>query len=202
MFSNLFYLLGNVIGVYIWVCIIRIFLSWQPLLLMNPFGRFLCEACDPYLTFFRRFSFLQIGGLDFSPILSLGFLSLLKNVCFSVYALGRFSLFGVLIILISTLWQVVNFLLNICILTSFLRFIMEFSYKYRSSFFSNFIDNVFAPIKHFITKYLLQGHYGKEKQALLLLVVFFLLLKVALYGFIGFLAFLWNIRLGMFLGLL
>ncbi len=203
MFGQLFYILGNVINIYIWVCIIRIFLSWQPALLMNPIGYFLCEACDPYLTFFKRFAFLRIGGLDFSPILSLGVLSLLKNVCFSICTLGHFSLLGVFLILISTLWQVVSFLLNICILTSLLRFILEFSYKYRSSFFCNIIDNFFAPIRNVIIKYLLKGHYEKERLTLFLLFAFFLLLKIFLYVLIAsFIFFLTNIRLGMFLGFL
>ena len=181
MFSNLFYILGNVINIYIWVCIIRIFLSWSPPLLMSPIGRFLCEACDPYLSFFRRFSFLQIGGIDLSPVLSLGVLSLLKNICFSIYALGTFSLTGIVLIFLSTLWQVVSFLLNVCILLSFLRFILDFSYRYRSSLFSTFIDSFFRPIRAFIIKNLFDGRYEKERWALFLIFLFFLLLKVVLY---------------------
>jgi len=181
MFGNLFYILGSVINIYIWVCIIRIFLSWSPALLMNPVGYFLCEACDPYLGFFRRFSFLQIGGIDLSPILSLGVLSLFKNICFSVYALGTFSLAGILFILLSTLWQVVSFLLNICILLSLLRFILDFSYKYRSSLFSTLIDSFFRSIRMFIIKNILGGRYEKERLALFLIFLFFILLKLLLY---------------------
>ena len=181
MFGNLFYILGNVIGIYIWVCIIRIFLSWSPVLLMNPIGQFLCEACDPYLGFFRRFSFLQIGGIDFSPILSLGALSLLKNICFSIYALGGFSLLGIIFILLSTAWQIVSFLLNICILLSLMRFILDFSYKYRSSLFSTLIDSFFRPIRIFIIKKVFAGHYEKDRLALFLIFLFFLLLKIFLY---------------------
>lgn len=199
MFGNLFYILGNVIGIYIWICIIRVFLSWSPFLLMNPLGQFLCEACDPYLTFFRRFSFLQLGGIDFSPIISLGVLSVIKNICFSIYALGHFSILGVTLILISSLWQVLSFLLNIFILLSFLRFILDFSYKYRSSFFSTLVDNIFRPIRMFIIRHLFRGHYEKEKWTLFLIFVFFLLLKVSIYVFLTFVFACFNLSANMWL---
>ena len=181
MFGQLFYLLGNVINIYIWVCIIRILLSWQPALLMNPMGRFLCEACDPYLTFFRRFPFLQIGGLDFSPVLSLGVLSVIKQLCFSIAIQREFSLLALSFTLISMVWQVFHFLLDICILLSLLRFILDFSYKYRSSLFSTFIDSFFRPIRIFIIKYLFAGHYEKERWALFLIFLLFIVLKLFLY---------------------
>ena len=179
MSSYFFYLLGTAINIYIWMCIIRIFLSWSPALLMNGLGQFFCELCDPYLAYFRRFKFTQLGGLDFSPVLSLGLLSLLKNICFSISESKHFSILKIGIILISSFYQLVEFVLNIFVLLALLRFILDFSYKYRSSFFCAFIDNIFKPIRMFIIKYMFGGRWQKERWALLLIFLLFLLINIA-----------------------
>ena len=181
MFNHFFYVLGTAINIYIWMCIIRIILSWSPTLLRNGIGQFLCEFCDPYLVFFRRFKFTQIGGLDISPVISLGLLSVLKNICFSIYESGNFSILNVGIILISSFYQVLEFILNILTFLALLRFILDFSYKYRSSFVCTFIDNIFKPIIMFIIKYIFGGRWQKERWALFLIFLLFLLLDVAFY---------------------
>lgn len=177
----MFYILGNVLNIYMWICIVRIFLSWIPQLLMNPIGRFLSDACDPYLLIFRRFRFTQIGSLDFSPIIALGVLSLLKEICFSIYLQGRFSFVGLLIILLSSIWQILSFVLNLILLLALLRFILEFSYKYRSSFFCVFIDRIFSGLKHFIMKYIFKYNWQKEKWSYFLIFLFVLLIRFAVW---------------------
>ncbi len=178
LLMNMFYLLGNIIHIYSWVCIIRIILSWSPNLLMNPLGQFVCEACDPYLMFFRRFKFTQIAGLDFSPIIALGALSLLQNICFSMYLQGSFSILGLIVILLSSLWKLVKFFLNLFVFIAFLRFILDFSYKYSSSMFCIVLDRLFSPLKSFIMRYFLMNNWKKERVAFFIIFLFFLFLRV------------------------
>ena len=178
MFSSFFYILYVAINIYTWACIVRIFLSWMPQYLMTPVGRFLVEICDPYLAFFRQFKFTYIAGLDFSPILALGALSFFGNVAFSTYALGYFSIIGVIFVLISSVWSVIQFFLNLLIFASLLRFILEFSYKYRSSRFCTILDTVFYPIRSFIMQTFFKNNIMHEKKALLIVFVFFLIIRI------------------------
>lgn len=178
MFSNFFYVLYVAINVYTWVCIVRIFLSWIPQYLMTPIGQFLIEICNPYLVFFRKFKFTYIAGLDFSPVLALGILSFLSNVSFSIYALGYFSIIGIVFVLISSLWGVIGFFLNILVFVSLLRFILDFSYRYRSSQFCVVLDTVFYPMRYFIMKTFFKNNILKERFALLIIFVFFLVIRI------------------------
>lgn len=178
MFSNIFYILYVAINIYTWACIIRIFLSWMPQYLMTPIGRILIEFCDPYLVFFKRFRFTHIAGLDFSPVLALGVLSFLSNVAFSIYALGYFSILGVVLVLLSSIWGVLKFFLNVLVFITLLRFILEFSYRYRSSSFCVVLDTFFYPIKSFIIRVLFRNNITREKRALLIIFIFFLIIRI------------------------
>ena len=178
MFSNIFYILYLAINIYTWACIIRIFLSWMPMYLMTPIGRVLIEFCDPYLIFFKRFRFTYIAGLDFSPALALGVLSFLGNVVFSIYALGYFSIMGIVFVLLSSIWGLLKFFLNVLVFISLLRFILEFSYKYRSSHFCVVIDTFLYPIKSFIMRTLFKNNIMREKHVLLIVFIFFLGIRI------------------------
>ncbi len=178
MFSNFFYILYVAINIYMWACIVRIFLSWMPVYLMTPIGRILIEFCDPYLVFFKSFKFTYIAGLDFSPVLALGVLSFLDNVAFSIYALGYFSIIGVVFVLISSTWGVLKFFLNVLAFISLLRFILDFSYRYRSSSFCVVLDTFFYPMKSFIMKTFFRNNIVRERFALLIIFVFFLIIRI------------------------
>ncbi len=164
-----------------WVCIVCIFLSWMPHLLNHPIGRFIYDACEPYLSWFRRFKFTRIASLDFSPVIALGVLSVLANICFSISMQGRLSIIGLVIIMLLAFRQLVSFFLNLILLLAFIRFLLDFSYKYRSSFFCLLIDTVFLRIRTFIMKYIFKFDVKKERFAHLLIFLFFLLIKLSLH---------------------
>jgi len=66
--------------VYTWLLIIRILLSWFPRL--NPYHpviRFIYEITEPFLVLFRRV-IPPIGAVDFSPIIALFVLQLIRQV--------------------------------------------------------------------------------------------------------------------------
>lgn len=63
---------------YFWLLIVRIFLTWIPTIDWNsPFYSKLAAVCDIYLNPFRRI-IPSFGGLDFSPIVAILFLHLVK----------------------------------------------------------------------------------------------------------------------------
>lgn len=63
---------------YTLMILIRIFSSWLPQFSNTKFIRFIAYYTDPYLNFFRRFV-PPLGMFDFSPIVAIFCLGLIKN---------------------------------------------------------------------------------------------------------------------------
>ncbi len=78
------------IGIYQFLLIIRVLLTWFPNLDMsNPILLNLCAITDPYLNFFRGI-IPPLGGLDLSPILAFILLRFLEGLLqSSVYQFMR-----------------------------------------------------------------------------------------------------------------
>ncbi|MFT4413485.1 YggT family protein [Fredinandcohnia humi] len=65
-----FYLLGQVLGIYSYALIIYILMSWFPNARESSIGQFFARICEPYLEPFRRF-IPPIGMIDISPIVAI-----------------------------------------------------------------------------------------------------------------------------------
>lgn len=75
---------NNVFYFYYLIIILRIFLTWIPSVDWNQQPiKSIREISDLYLDIFRRF-IPPFGGLDFSPIIALLVLDLLRNIVVSV----------------------------------------------------------------------------------------------------------------------
>ncbi len=72
VFGNFFMALAGVVDflltAYMWVIIGRAIISWVNADPYNPVVRFLYEATEPLLSRLRRVLPLNLGGLDFSPM--------------------------------------------------------------------------------------------------------------------------------------
>lgn len=79
-------LIDKVIVILSWAIIIRVLLSWFPMVRRNKLIDILYDVTDPLLKPFRRF---QIGGpgfaLDLSPILALLVLNIIRQVIFRLF---------------------------------------------------------------------------------------------------------------------
>jgi YggT family protein len=64
------------VNVYVWLIVIRAFLSWVRPNPNSTFMRILSGLTDPALVFARRAFPLRLGGLDFSPIVLILLLTL------------------------------------------------------------------------------------------------------------------------------
>ena len=181
MISSLFSTLGFVVKIYSYLCIIYIFLSW---LGSNSRGGFLYEICEPYLSWFRRFKFTQIGMVDFSPILAIGILSLFSGVLFQIADMRSFSVLGIVLNLVNIVWSFFSFLLNFFIIILIIRLVLDFSENYRRGNFADMLDRFLSPV--FVRVHKLSG--GKfmslRKQIIVCLIVL-ILLRFLLGSFIG-----------------
>ncbi|MDR2455095.1 MAG: YggT family protein [Deltaproteobacteria bacterium] len=80
--GNFLIQLGNIlswlINLYCWVVVARILLSWFHPNPQAPVTRFLVRATEPALELTRRLVPLRLGGLDFSPVILLIALNILR----------------------------------------------------------------------------------------------------------------------------
>lgn len=85
--GNILIGLGNVLDIvldiYMWIVIIAALISWVNPDPYNPIVRFLRSATEPVFRWIRRRLRLNLGGIDFSPVLVIAAIIFLK------YALAR-----------------------------------------------------------------------------------------------------------------
>jgi YggT family protein len=121
--KGFFSLLSSAATVYTLACCIRIWLTWAPGLAMSAPGRFLAQACDPYLSAFRRFRFLRVGTMDFSPAVGVAVLLAISSVANGLAQSARFSLGILAAQLVSACWGMVSALLSMIIILLVIRLI-------------------------------------------------------------------------------
>lgn len=158
-------ILSAIVTIYTILCVVDIFLSWFPGAKKSSVGKIISTICDPYLNLFSKIKFLRIGNIDFSPIISIGILSLLSSILAGLTATGRIYLGGILGTIIQMLWSVISMFLFILLLFSFIRWITLASNK--NSAFWNQIDSFLQKVAYKISKPFSKGVIS-YKQALLI----------------------------------
>ena len=188
MVRSLLITLRQVINIYLFLCFIKILLSWVPSAAYSSFGRVLSSICDPYLNWFRRFKFTQIGMVDFSPILSLGILSIVAQLISTLVATGSISLWGLAAAMIQLIWSFAGFLLNFLLIFLVIRLIYDiFSSSNGSPFWYN-LDRLLNPVISKATGFFSQRNLSYRSR-LIITILLILLLRIALGILIGSLLF-------------
>lgn len=188
MIRSLLVTLRQIINVYLFLCFIKIILSWIPAAAYSSFGRMLSAICDPYLDWFRRFRFTRIGMIDFSPVLSLGILSISAQLITSILATGTVSLWGFFVSIIQLAWSFIGFILNLLIIFLIIRLLYDLLGSSASSPFWYNLDKFLNPV---ITKttQLFPGRFMSYRSRLILTIVLILMLRLMLGLFVGSLLF-------------
>ncbi len=181
MISSLFNTLGFAVKIYSYLCIVYIFLSWFG---SHSRGGFLYEICDPYLSWFRRFKFTQIGMVDFSPILAIGILSLFSSVLFQIADMRTFSVLGIILNLVGIVWSFFSFLLNFFIIILIIRLVLDFSENYRQGNFADMLDRFLSPVFVRVHK-LSGGRFMSLRKQIIVCLIVLILIRFLLGAFIG-----------------
>jgi len=184
MVRSLLLTVRQIINIYLFLCFIRILLSWVPAAAYSSFGRILSSICDPYLNWFRRFTFTRIGIVDFSPVLSLGILSIAAELITTLMITGRISFWGLFISFIQLIWSFLGFILNLFIILLAARLVYDiFSSSNSSPFWYN-LDRLLNPVISTAT-----GRLSKKpmqyRSRLILTIILILLLRIALGLLVG-----------------
>jgi YggT family protein len=102
---------GGAASLYMLLCIVRIFMTWLPDMIPGAAGGFIVRATEPYLGFFRRFSFLVIGNMDLSPIAALAVLSGFSRAL-TIASHSALTIGTLLALFLDVIWGPVGFLIG------------------------------------------------------------------------------------------
>jgi YggT family protein len=188
--SQIMNILSTVVSIYMLVIIIRIILTWFRGNVSAP--DILCRITDPYLNWFRRFTFLRIGHIDISPIVALAILSIVNQIFFFLAQYGTITLGIVLALVIQAVWSVASFFIIFIIIILALRLIALLTNRNIYSMFWRIIDNISQPILYRINRMIFKGRIVDFRAGILIsigiMALLYFLLRVGISYLLDFLA--------------
>lgn len=134
MIQTILSILAGALSLYTLLCFIYILMSWFPGAKFTKFGHIMTSICEPYMGLFKKMSFLRIGNFDFSPIVSLGILSLASAILAGIQRTGTIFFGGILGTIINSLWGIASSIIGIFTLLIFIRWIVLLINKGRTSY--------------------------------------------------------------------
>jgi YggT family protein len=169
--AQLLNVLSIILNIYMLIIFIRIILTWFPGFGNSGVINFLSGITDPYLNWFRRFSFLRLGFLDLSPIAALGVLALVNRILGMLATYGRISVGIVLVMALQVLWGVISFILGFLILVLILRLIAFLFRQSGANPFWNVIDTFSQPVLYRINRLFFRNRIVKHITSLLVSII-------------------------------
>jgi YggT family protein len=148
-------ILSTAASVYMFAIIIRIILTWFRGSVRPP--DILCRVTDPYLDWFRRFTFLRIGYMDLSPIAALGVLTVVSQIFSLLARYGKITLGIILAILLQAVWSIVSFFIIFLAIVLVLRLIALLTNQNIYGTFWRVIDTISQPVLYRINRTLFKG---------------------------------------------
>ena len=143
--DTFFSLLAHLIGIYSFLCLIRIVISYFPQMQNNRVADFLASICDPFFSLFR-FSFSKIGAFDLSAFFAIAALYIAQKVFHTLSLKKDFNAFSIITILLSVSFSIADSLLTFLLIVLIFRFILEITGKSYNSVYTDAIDSVFTPL--------------------------------------------------------
>lgn len=174
-------ILSAVLSVYMVILIIRVMLTWFRSQQGTQFYRYLAAITDPYLNWFKRFSFLRAGMVDFSPIAGFVILGLITNMLSNFAVVGKITLASFLSLLIYGIWSIISFILVLFIILTIVRLLSVT--LFRGGFLSQIspsVDSVIEPIVLRVKKIFFRNSFVSYTSQLLMTIALLVVLNVAL----------------------
>lgn len=152
--TSIFSIIAAALIIYTILCFIDIIMSWIPGAKYTKFGQFIAGITEPYLRIFSRLSWTHVGYVDFSPIISLGILSLASSIFGSIASNGRFSLGNALAQVVNQVWGICSSLIGLIFILVLIRFIVVLVKNNENDPYSAWgqLDNFLRPLCQAIAK--------------------------------------------------
>ncbi len=136
----------GVLSGYMLLLFIRIIITWFS---GSDYGRpyeILTSITDPYLNYFKQFTFLKFGMMDFSSIAGILLLVIILNILNTISSYGSITFGLILAIILGAAWSAVNFLITFFIILILIRLITGMLNATRQSPLMTTIETIISPI--------------------------------------------------------
>ncbi len=135
---------------YMLLLFLRIIITWFS---SADYGRpyeILTSITDPYLNYFKKFSFLKFGMMDFSSIAGILLLVIVLNVLNTISSYGSITVGLILAIILGAAWSAINFLLTFFIVLTLIRLVTGMLNATRQSPLMTTIETIISPVTNFV----------------------------------------------------
>jgi len=152
--------LSAILSVYMVLLIIRVMLTWFRTSQTSQIFGYLAAITDPYLNWFRRFSVLRFGMIDFSPIVGFVVLGFVINIFGSIAAYGKITLGIILALLVNGIWSIISFILVLFIILAIIRLISStIAPNGILASMSTGIDSIIEPVTSWVRKTIFRNKF-------------------------------------------
>lgn len=172
--------LGAVLSVYMILLMIRVMLTWFRTAQSGQVYHYLAVITDPYLNWFRRFSGLRFGVIDFSPIVAFVILGFVINILNSIATYGKVTLGIVLALLINGIWSIISFIMVLLIILAIIRLLG--ATVVRGGFIHQMasgIDSIIAPVISWVRKTVFRNKFTPYTTQLIVAIIILVVLNIA-----------------------
>lgn len=140
-------IVAALLQVYMVLIFIRIILSWLSMDRHQPVVVILGRITDPYLNWFRRFRFLHINGIDFTPILALFVLNFFQILALKLSIWGKVTLAITLSIFTELVWATLGFFIMLYAILALVRF-LSLKFNWSGQLIWNILDTFLHPLAY------------------------------------------------------
>ena len=184
--SRFFGVLSFLLNIYMVIIFVRIILTWFKGISTGGLADVLAKITDPYLNWFRRFTFLRVGMLDLSPILALGVLSVVNGIFSTIAHYGTITIGIILAMILQALWGAVSFFIGFLIIVLVLRLIGHLARQSTYHPFWRIVDTISQPVLFRINRIFFKGRILNYGTGLILSIVSLGIAYIALGLLVGF----------------
>lgn len=171
-------IINAILTIYMILLFIRIMLTWfQGPSLGRPV-EILKSITDPYLNYFRRFKFLQIGRMDFSPILGFMLIGIVQNIVQTIMTYGKITVGVIFAMIIASVWSAMSFFLLIIFLITAVRAVMYLVGANAYGRVAQSLDRMAEPLSDWVRKLLFKGKFMAPNRMMLITSLSFLVVLI------------------------
>ena len=205
-----------ILGLFSTLILIRIIVSWAVLIkrrggwgagayyngdqgengsVLESADTILGKLCDPYLNMFKGVKSLRRSALDFTPVLALVILNMVKSILSLISKVQDVTIWLVIAIIIESLWSsLISFLLILLLVVLIVRFFLGKSNSAEVNNIINAIDPILdAPVGR-VYKLFFRKSKVDDQKLVLASIIFYAVVYVALkFGIEALVKFLVNL---------
>jgi YggT family protein len=123
MLQDIMRFISTAISIYMLIIFIRIVMTWVQGASYGRAMHIIASITDPYLNLFRGIRFLQVGYVDFSPIVAIITLSIVSNITTQIAYAGTVTVGLVLAFTLSAVASAVFFFITIFVVITLIRLV-------------------------------------------------------------------------------